>query len=99
MTDIKAKGLKYKAGQEHILRRMGAALIIHWDDLPDALQDTVIDQAAAATESRRRGELHSLGASDLIWPRRCVRRSTANPRRRRRDRPCGCIAVSSAARP
>jgi hypothetical protein len=45
MADIRGKSLQYKAGQEHLLRRIGAALIIHWDDLPDLLQDLVIDQA------------------------------------------------------
>jgi hypothetical protein len=43
---IKARSLKCKPGQEHILRRIGVALVIHWDDLPDELQDSVIDQAA-----------------------------------------------------
>jgi hypothetical protein len=51
MTDIKARSVKCKADQEHILRRIGAALIIHWDDLPDALQDRVIDQAVLVADA------------------------------------------------
>jgi hypothetical protein len=47
VTDRKAKSLKYQAEQEHILRLVGAGLIIHWDDLPDDLQDKVIDQAVS----------------------------------------------------
>jgi hypothetical protein len=42
---ISGKTLQYTASQEHVLRRIGAALIIHWDELPDAVQDLVIDQA------------------------------------------------------
>jgi hypothetical protein len=45
MADVKERSLKYKPRQEHILRRIGAALIIHWDDLSDEMQDAVIDQA------------------------------------------------------
>jgi hypothetical protein len=44
-VDIAGKSLLYTTSQEHILRRIGAALIIHWDKLPDAIQDLVIDQA------------------------------------------------------
>lgn len=38
--------LKYKDGDEHLLRRLGQALVLHWDELPDDLQDLLIDQAA-----------------------------------------------------
>ncbi|MBL8551802.1 MAG: hypothetical protein JNJ73_17580 [Hyphomonadaceae bacterium] len=50
MADIKERSLKCKPRQEPILRRVGAALIVHWDDLPDALQDAVIDQAVLMTD-------------------------------------------------
>jgi hypothetical protein len=40
------KSLKYREQQEYLLRRLGSALVLQWDALPDALQDLVIDQAA-----------------------------------------------------
>lgn len=42
--------LKYKDAQEHLLRRLGQAVVLHWDELPDDLQDLLIDQAAAVTD-------------------------------------------------
>ena len=41
-----SKTLKYTEAQEHLLRRLGSALVMQWDALPDDLQDLVIDQAA-----------------------------------------------------
>lgn len=43
-----AKGLtlKYKDADEHLLRRLGQALVLQWDELTDELQDVLIDQAA-----------------------------------------------------
>ncbi len=38
--------LKYREQQEHLLRRLGSALVLQWDALPDELQDLIIDQAA-----------------------------------------------------
>ncbi len=38
--------LKYKDSDEHLLRRLGQALVLQWDELPDDLQDVLIDQAA-----------------------------------------------------
>lgn len=37
--------LKYKESDEHLLRRLGQALVLHWDELPNELQDVLIDQA------------------------------------------------------
>lgn len=37
--------LKYKPVDEHLLRRLGQAVVLHWDELPDDLQDLLIDQA------------------------------------------------------
>lgn len=37
--------LKYKDAQEHLLRRLGQAVVLQWDELPDDLQDLLIDQA------------------------------------------------------
>jgi hypothetical protein len=41
-----AKTLRYAEASEHLLRRLGSALVLHWDVLPDDLQDLLIDQAA-----------------------------------------------------
>ena len=40
------KTLKYREPQEHLLRRLGSALVLQWDALSDAMQDVLIDQAA-----------------------------------------------------
>ena len=45
MSDARAKRLDYRPADAHILRRLGASLIVHWDALPDDLQDQLIDQA------------------------------------------------------
>jgi hypothetical protein len=45
-----AKTLKYNEAQEHLLRRLGGALVLQWDAMPDALQDLLIDQAAAVED-------------------------------------------------
>lgn len=42
--------LKYKDSDEHLLRRLGQAVVLQWDELPDALQDVLIDQAAAVLD-------------------------------------------------
>ena len=43
---VQRKTLKYRQDQEHLVRRLGAALVLQWNALPDALQDLIIDQAA-----------------------------------------------------
>jgi hypothetical protein len=47
---VVAKTVKYRAEQEHILRRLGGALVLQWDALPEALQDLIVDQAAAVDD-------------------------------------------------
>lgn len=42
--------LKYKESDEHLLRRLGQALVLQWDELPDNLQDVLIDQAAGVED-------------------------------------------------
>ncbi|MET0546097.1 MAG: hypothetical protein ABWZ40_07290 [Caulobacterales bacterium] len=39
------KTLKYNASQEHFLRRLGSALVMQWDEVPNDVQDLIIDQA------------------------------------------------------
>ena len=50
MTDdapraVVARTLKYRDAQEPLLRRLASALVLHWDALPDDVQDLLIDQA------------------------------------------------------
>lgn len=47
---VVAKTVKYRPEQEHILRRLGGALVLQWDALPEALQDLIVDQAAAVDD-------------------------------------------------
>ncbi len=42
--------LKIKENQEHLLRRLGQALVLQWEELPDGLQDVLIDQATMVTD-------------------------------------------------
>jgi hypothetical protein len=42
--------LKYKDADEHLLRRLGQAVVLQWDELPNDLQDVLIDQAAAVQD-------------------------------------------------
>lgn len=48
------KTLKYKPDQEYLLRRLASALVLQWDELPDALQDLIIDQAALVEDREDR---------------------------------------------
>jgi hypothetical protein len=49
--------LKLKDGDERVLRRLGQALVLQWEEVPPELQDVLIDQALivedrdAATQS------------------------------------------------
>jgi hypothetical protein len=47
---VEQKTLKYKDVQEHLLRRLGQALVLQWDSLPDELQDRLMDQAAVVDD-------------------------------------------------
>jgi hypothetical protein len=47
---VEFKTVKYRPAQEHLLRRLGEALVIQWDALPDNLQDLLIDQAAVVED-------------------------------------------------
>jgi len=49
-AEVVAKTLKYREHEEHLLRRIASAIVLHWDQLPDDLQDLIIDQAAAVED-------------------------------------------------
>jgi hypothetical protein len=42
--------LKVKETQEHLLRRLGQAVVLQWEELPFGLQDVLIDQAVLVTD-------------------------------------------------
>lgn len=42
--------VKFRAGDEHLLRRLGSAIILQWDALSDDLQDLIIDQAVTVED-------------------------------------------------
>jgi hypothetical protein len=45
------KTLKYSAAQEPLLRRLAGALVLHWDAIPDDVQDILIDQAVLVDDA------------------------------------------------
>jgi len=47
---VEYKTVKYRPAQEHLLRRLGEALVVQWDAVPDAVQDLLIDQAAVVED-------------------------------------------------
>lgn len=53
------KTVKYRPEQEYLLRRLGEALVVQWDALPDGLQDLLIDQAAIVED--REDAAHATG--------------------------------------
>ena len=53
--------LKVKDSQEHLLRRLGQALVLQWEAMPDGLQDVLIDQAVLVSdrEPASQGEIET----------------------------------------
>lgn len=47
---VELKTLRYRESDEHLLRRLAGALVLHWDELSDEMQDLIIDQAAAVDD-------------------------------------------------
>ncbi len=58
---VEYKTVKYRPAQEHLLRRLGEALVVQWDALPDDVQDLLIDQAAVVDdrEAAATGDIES----------------------------------------
>jgi hypothetical protein len=44
--------LKLKDSQEHLLRRLGQALVLQWEEIPPELQDVLIDQAVIVDDAK-----------------------------------------------
>lgn len=60
---VAQKTLKYRERDEHLLRRLGGALVLQWDELSDDMQDLIIDQAVAVDDRdpapHERGDIES----------------------------------------
>ena len=67
-----AKTLKVRPADERLLIGLGGALIVHWDAIPDAIQDILIDQAAIGLEAAgspdRQAELETLIRTAKVAP-------------------------------
>lgn len=67
-----AKTLKVWAADERLLLSLGGALIVHWDAIPDAIQDILIDKAAlgleAAGSPERQAQLETLIRTAKVAP-------------------------------
>lgn len=72
---VMAVTLKYRENQEHLLRRLGQAMVLQWDELPVELQDVLIDQAAAVED--RDDAAHA--ATDLETFIRSVKTTAIKP--------------------
>lgn len=67
-----AKTLKVRTEDERMLISLGGALIVHWDTIPDTIQDILIDQAAiglqVAGSPERQAELETLIRTAKVAP-------------------------------
>jgi hypothetical protein len=45
MLPVRPKILEYEQNQEHILRRLGGAVVVQWDGLPQDVRDLLLRQA------------------------------------------------------
>ena len=45
MVDIRPQRLEYDEDDEHILRRLGGAVVVQWSSLPKDIQDQLQKQA------------------------------------------------------
>jgi hypothetical protein len=73
-----AKSLKYRVDQEHLLRRLASAIVLQWDELPDALQDLIVDQAVVV-EDREGGASEAREIENFIRGARVCALSKAAP--------------------
>ncbi|MGD9981126.1 MAG: hypothetical protein AB7H66_08615 [Hyphomonadaceae bacterium] len=74
---VALKTLKYSESEEHLLRRLAGALVLHWDELSDEMQDLIIDQAACVDDR----DPASHEASDLERFVRTVKTASVTKRR------------------
>ena len=77
-----AKTVKYRPEQEHLLRRLGEALVVQWDALPDELQDLLIDQAAVVEDREEDAPHATADIEDFIRDAKVVAIPRASPAER-----------------
>jgi hypothetical protein len=59
MPTAQGQTIKYTEDDEHVLRRLGGAVIVHWEALSTAMQELLIQQAADMTDR------HPMPSGDL----------------------------------
>jgi hypothetical protein len=65
---IKARILDCPESDEHIVRRLGKAAVILWDDLPRPIQDRLVKQAVLMHDRQRALQLrHKIRAFIQVW--------------------------------
>ena len=45
MPEIRGRKLDYEEADEHILRRLGGAVVVQWANLPDDVRTLLVEQA------------------------------------------------------
>ena len=50
MAEVTTASIRHEPGEEHILRRLGGAVIVHWAGLPEAMRDVLVNQASAMSD-------------------------------------------------
>jgi hypothetical protein len=53
-----ARAIDYESDEEHILRRLGGAVVLLWPDLPSDVQETILAQAPLIRDRVRMAQLH-----------------------------------------
>jgi hypothetical protein len=59
MPDIKFRRLKYQKTEEHILRRLGGAVVTQWSALPSNVQKLLLGQATFMSDRYETVQLES----------------------------------------
>jgi hypothetical protein len=66
--EIKARILDCAESDEHIVRRVGKAVIVLWDQLPRETQDKIVKQAVLMHDRDRALQLrHKITAFVQLW--------------------------------
>lgn len=66
--EITPRILDCPAGHEHIVRRLGKAVVVQWDALPKPVQDLILKQAVLMHDQQRVLQLrHKIKAFIRDW--------------------------------
>ena len=58
MPEIRARDLHSDESEEHILRRLGKAVVAQWDHLPQPVRDQLVAQAVLVQDRDQSPDLH-----------------------------------------